>query len=390
MTVLRPRAIAVALFAFLFTVNIHSAFATHFRYGTMFWEKNLSAGTATTDTYTVTADVSMRWSFPYGTSPTNFCLSAPGWVPSTGSTTVGQGSCAPLGTVVPLGSIVFNKAVVVNGSSTTAVTFNATIISVSPATDTMFARMTFTVVVTKATNPVLVSWQNNARISTLLEGNADQNYRLETILDHTKGTKSPRSVSLPTLNVTTVVVNEVFIPTVAFDNFSNKLSFATTAQSGLVRPVPGTSTATTADDMTIDLTTPTLVRWTPPISGLYAVQFRITSYDNLGVQKATVPLDLIFHAKPAVPTDPVVSLTTPLTTVIFPIGVVSSFTITSQMTPPTVGFSVFRMTACAGTSSVSVTLPTSSLKSCRTCAAVSTRMLWTASDLNPCNSTLTS
>ena len=50
-----------------------------------------------------------------------------------------------------------------------------------------------------------------------------------------------------------------------------------------------------------------------------------------------------------------------------------------SITPPTVAFSVFRVTAAADTSTVSATFPTSSLKSCRTCAAVSTRMPLTVS-----------
>ena len=56
-------------------------------------------------------------------------------------------------------------------------------------------------------------------------------------------------------------------------------------------------------------------------------------------------------------------------------------------TPPSVAFSVFSWTALAETSTDSVILPTSSLTSCRTCAAVSTRMFRTVSVLKPCIST---
>lgn len=100
MTPLRPRAIAIALFAALFVVNVTDALATHFRYATFSWERVLTHNVAGEQRYTVTFDAGWRRSFP------SFQVGPP------------SGSPPLLGSIINVGSIVSRPF----GSTNTAVT----------------------------------------------------------------------------------------------------------------------------------------------------------------------------------------------------------------------------------------------------------------------------
>ena len=364
----RPWAAALALCLCVFALGVGTASASHYRYGDISWEKDLTY-TGTADyKVTVTFHGGWRWSYPYAFDGLNHCPTS-GFT-ATGS--VGSGSCPPLLQAINVGQITPNKAVryAASGSnSTLALTYNARVNTINQSLDLIYTDFSFDLYIPIASNPVTLTYTSGARISTLLEGNNDQNWQLTTTIDAspTGSTKSPKSVSLPLLYVTAGVPNQVFIPTVAFDNYVNKFRFSTTAESALVRAIPGSSTATTTDDMVLSTTTDGLINWTPPagVFGPYAAQFMVSAWDTSvtpAVKKSEVPLDLIFQVQAPVVGAPGVSLTTPSSTVTFSPGVPLVFNLTSSMSPatggytatinhtplPTTGTTSFTQPACTG------------------------------------------
>lgn len=355
---------AIALFTALLAIDASVAEATHLRFGTITWTKVLTHLPVTQQRYNVTVQIGVRWSFPFG-GPANRCPSVPGWVAPVPASTYGAGSCMVEGSTISLGSIVSNVSATwhgpglpTSGITTTSIPLNAIYTVVQPSTDTAYATASFTVTVPTGTSPI-ISYQASARLSTLRDGNADQQFRIQTMLDSRPFfTRSPEVVSMPIINVTTNVLNEVFLPSVAFDNMTNRFRFSEVPESLLVTTRPA--------GMSLATDTPGLVRFTPQADGLYAVQFMVTGYDEQGQPGATVPLDMLFLAGP--PTGVSASLNTPLTTQFFVPGQTSSFALTSTLQPPTAGYTAtinrsqlpqgatFSQPACTGQAACTATV----------------------------------
>ncbi len=322
-------------------IGAGTASASHYRYQTISWERDLTYVSSTDYKVHVTFHGGWRWSFTYQGYNLNSCPTSN--FTATGAT--GIGSCPPIGQSV---TILNNIAVTKNGAAVnvrlnsptatpvSSFAYTPKVTEISQSLDLMYADYAFDLYIPIASNPVTITHEANARISTLLEGNNDQQWKFSSTIDVTKGTKSPKSVSLPVIYVTAGIQNTITLPTVAFDNYTNKFRFSTTAESDLVRQVPGTSTASTLDDMQLSDTG--VITWTPTanVVGPYAAQFTITSYDTSvspPVPTNSIPLDLIFQAQLPQANAPSVSLTTPQTSVTFNVGTAGSYQVTSTISP---------------------------------------------------------
>ena len=272
---LRPFVIALALLVSSLVVGATPAYASHHRYATIYWERVLSHPNPAEVQVKITIEIGARLSFPWGTPTT-----------------------PTVGTVVTYGGVNFDKAAKVGASATlvTSMTFTPTVTAVDAANDTLYGTQTFTLTYPATSNPVKVTFANCCRLSTLLDGNNDANMPVAALIDITKGTRSPKSTSLPVINVTVGVQNDVLIPTVAFDNFTNRIRVATTTESGLPNTQPVAPSV-----FSIDSFTPGLLHFTPRVAGLYAVQLIITSYDASSSKAAPVSTATI-RARVVLPT----------------------------------------------------------------------------------------
>jgi hypothetical protein len=328
---LRLRQTSTTLFLLLFALFAESAFATHFKYGTMYWIRDLAFSEPGFVKVKLVMETGWRWGFPFTTvvpagttavpapDPNNACAGTPvvGDVPA-------GGSCPPVGRYVNLngggtGILVFDKPITVtklhgvpitpfmlNGpctwTSTSAppivpcsITADGRVTTVLPTLDTMYAYTEIEFKIAVSSLPLRVTYRQAARISTLRDSNNDQPWQLETRIDLSAAnagvTRSPQSTSFPLIPVNTGVPNTVSIPSVAFDNLINRYRIATPAESLLITAKPA--------NLSLNASTG-IVNFTPPADGHYAVQFIVESFDNAtpSLVRAMAPLDLMFHAAP--------------------------------------------------------------------------------------------
>jgi hypothetical protein len=324
------RSIGLLLLCLLLVAN--NASATHFRYGTFRWEKNLAHPNPAEFKVRVTYDVGARWSFPWGTVVST-CPPSP-FVP-TGST--GTGNCPPVGATVNFGAVVFNKPVKVNTATTAtiaSISMSPVVSSVISERDLFYGQFAFDLTFSTTSNPVQLDWTNCCRLSQILEGNNDQNWRMLTIIDAAPpNTKSPISTSLPLITVTTGQTNTLFFPSQSFDNTINKFRISTFAESQLPKVVP--------TGFVLSTVTQGAATFVPPVSGLYAVQMMITSFDSNNVARSSVPLDLLLEAKPFSAANPTLALTAngPLVRTVS-VGSTLNFVVTAALTPASSSFTV--------------------------------------------------
>jgi hypothetical protein len=303
----------------LFLVGASTAFATHFRGATLSWVRDTSHPAASPNhKFIVTYTAAMRWSFPWGISG--------------GSCGSGNTSCPAVGTSLgsALGQVTFQHpttnvgiGVRINSEAASLVTttpLTAVVTKVIPAQDLLFAEYTFAVYVPEAA-PVMprVRWENGDRLSTLLEGNNDRLWRVESVLNLV-ATKSPAAVMTPTVPVKTGVLNTFTIPTTGEPNTTVELSIASLAESQLFKAQP--------TGFAFSNVSPNTVEFTPPVSGLYAVQIKATGYDAANNARSSAPLDFILQATSCTGTCPFVNVTTPATTVTVEIGQTLSLPVT--------------------------------------------------------------
>jgi hypothetical protein len=325
---IRVRAAGVGLFALVFALLAQSALASHFRYGYINWERVLDYVPSNTSPNTIKVKVEieagLRWNFsdyPLQTVPghVNPLRNASNRCEAFGLTSDALDvSCPPVGSliavngggrgVIGLEKIGASPLTVLDefgntltqgqfppvGGQPTGVVFNAKVTQVIPSLNTMYAKATLFLLFDPTATTVRVNWAGTARLSTLRDGNNDQNWRVQSLIDlrttNPGITKSPKSTSFPLIPVLTNALNTIAIPSVAFDNLINKYRLATSAESLLVTPTP--------PSLSLNQSAGT-VTFTPPSNGLYAAQFIITSYDpTTGLDKVSVPLDLIFEAAP--------------------------------------------------------------------------------------------
>jgi len=264
-------------------------------------------------------------------------------------------SCPNVGTLVQfVGSngIQFNKAVTVtarNGLTMTTPTsisangflsMDVITTQVVPSEDTFYGRSSFSIVFLESTatmaSPLTLTWTNTARLGSILDGNANLNWVLKTNIAFDGGavpTKSPKSTSSAVIQVMSGQNNVINLPSVAFDNLVNKWRIATTAESGLVAAVPQSPSV-------FSLNTNTgVVNFTPRTTGLYSVQFMLTSYDpNTMVDKTTVPLDVLFQAITPTPYTSTLANTAGQTQFMATVGQPFSYTMRSTLTPNNAGY----------------------------------------------------
>jgi hypothetical protein len=199
--------------------------------------------------------------------------------------------------------------------------------------------------------PITAVHTQCCRSSVLREGNNDQSWELRTVIDLTKGTRSPDSTMLPRIYLEEDVAANFQIPNTAFDGYTNAFALAPVTDSLLVsarpvgtsfcanggcqqcaaEPVPNNATCNPA----LRVTQSGFVTWTPQVAGLYAVQFKITGFDANNVSKTSMPLDALIQVVAACPTCPKVLVSAPAS-VNGIVGLPLSFNVTTtlQSFPP--------------------------------------------------------
>lgn len=226
--------------------------ATHFRYGTINWEvTNVDPiSGATTVEFTLT----QAWRSDFSN-----------WNPQVGLPLNGS----------TIGNIVFGDG--------TAQNLVLTVTSINQAENWFVGTTTFSH--TYAQNQdFLVQWSRCCRISTLLDGNNDDQARIETLVTLTQpGNNSPVANALPIYNVQTGKPNaQVQLSALDPDNDAISYSWSTTAQSGLDFPIPSISNGLTAGGLLSLNTT------NASVGSQYAMQVMVT--DSKG---AYVPMDFL-------------------------------------------------------------------------------------------------
>ena len=378
----RPRLLVICLCA-LFALLAESAFATHFRYGYMFWERDLTFSSADPNLVRVkvTVDVGGRWTYPAynnaaaisGFAPATRCTAGAASCCAgvvTTSTDMGALSCPNVGAMFDFsgGTLIGVKVEMPAGGAMqvyrqhltqTPATYNFPVaggvfpaipstqftVPMTPVVnqviatqDTFYSRMIFYMVFDKR-NRVRATWENGARVSALLDGNNDQNWKIQTMIDLTGANvgviKSPITQAPAIMQVITGVTNTIALPSQTFDNTIAKWRLATTAESALINPFPVSPSVFSLNPDT------GVVTFRPRANGLYAAQFILSAFDPLtGLTKASVPLDVMFSAITGTPTTSSLATGDGLTTYTATVPQPFSFQVRSTTTPANSSYTV--------------------------------------------------
>lgn len=375
MSSIRPRVLILCLCA-VFALLAESAFATHFRYGYMFWERDLNYPVAGMARVLVTVDFGGRWTYPAYTS----VLPPPGFTPAprctagagaccagvvTTSSDLGTQSCPNLNTLITVSNSpgeligvrntggpmtitdfwgnVLNPVTFSTGSDTNMPGIPMSMLTnqILPTLDTFYARKQFYVIFNPATTTINVVWNGNARISQLLDANNDRLWRMSTFIDlrDPRVTRSPISTSTPIIPVFTNQQNVVMLPGTSFDNLATKFRLAATTESNLVNAFPAPPSEFSLNPNTGQVT------FRPRMNGFYAVQFIITAYDPVTLQeKASIPLDVMFQAVIGSSTTSALTVSSPSTSSPPPYqaeaNVPFSYSVQAVTTPPNAAYTV--------------------------------------------------
>jgi hypothetical protein len=321
--------VSLGLFVSVFALGVRTASASHFRYGTMYWERDLTYSNPASPNQVkvrITIEIGERWSYPFGIPPNASQLGpvsnggvagacTPFGAVLTAGQATGSGSCPPPGAVVsPSGStgagLNFSKAVTVIGSNftlgttpvnvpasavgTTGYTFYAMVTQTVPSQDTAYLRSIIDVIVDATTataaSPLTVTWQDCCRLASILDNNVN-NWQLQTAINLSAGnTKSPRSQSVPFIPVVAGLSNTITLPSVTFDNLTPRFRLATIAESDLAAAQPSSPSVFGLNAST------GVVTFKPRAAGLYAVQFQVGGADSNNIVHNETPLDVIFSA----------------------------------------------------------------------------------------------
>jgi len=172
------------------------------------------------------------------------------------------------------------------------------------------------------------SWANGftatvngaARLSTLMENNNDLSYGASVAVYPMRCDSSPTVRINPSLLFTTGRVNTCRIPVDATPGYTTRFKLAPTSESGLARSRPccgcGACTQLNYETpsgicgnplvnynsvcMKLDSTTG-IITWNPQTAGIYAVSFKVSSWDNRGVTVGTIPVELLIDVKASWP-----------------------------------------------------------------------------------------
>jgi hypothetical protein len=262
--------------------NADTAFATHFRYGTITWT---IPNPAQPNVVVLRFDSVWRWSFPYGGSS----VCAPGYIP-TGAT--GPGACPPINSVLPtLGTLDVRTSA---GALVTQVNLTPTVTSINTTEDWFAASFTSAPIALPNAGSYLAQFSSSSRLSTLANSNND---RLFTVQAGITIRAAPQLVDQPpTIGTLPIIVlarnQQTSFQLAASDPDGDPLTFrvSTSAESGLLTVQPAGLT----------LSATGVVAWTPTSNGLYAMQVRVT--DPAG---AFTVADFIMQVKDAVGLPPV-------------------------------------------------------------------------------------
>jgi hypothetical protein len=256
---IRRTVVVCALVGAALVASTTEAEATHFRYGTITWQ---IANPATPNIVTLRFDSAWRRSF--------------GWIPANPS--VGQTISGQLVTIEIRNSLGEVIAVLAPTATVTAVN----------ATEDWFAA-TYTTRLTLPEGVYTARFTACCRLTTLKGGNADRDFLVTagiTVRVPPDAVNQPPTAS--TLPIIKLARNQPAIfPVPAADPDGDVIAYrlATSEESMLAQPAPPGLT----------LSSTGVVRWTPTINGLYAIQVRVT--DPVG---AHTVVDLILEVIDAV------------------------------------------------------------------------------------------
>jgi hypothetical protein len=338
----RSRLLVLCLSA-VFALLAQSAFATHFRYGYMFWERDLNYSNPANPNEVrilVTVEAGGRWTYPSwnpvvpptGLTVAARCTSGVAVCCSGVVTTAADAStlsCPNPGTLINFAGGTVNSGIafdspqggtvtvvgkhgitlvaaqqqtfpvptipyVIGQNSTAVLPMDVIVSQTIPAQDTFYGRFTLALLMDK-TKKLNMSWSNANRISQLLDGNNDLPWLIKSTIDLTGAnanvTKSPKTTSSPVVTVFSGQNNIVDLPGSTFDNFVARWRLATPAESGLFSASPMAPSVFSLDPAT------GRVNFKPRAPGFYAVQFVMEEVDPAtNTVKASVPLDLMFNA----------------------------------------------------------------------------------------------
>ena len=182
--------------------------ASHFRYGTISWQRDLSYVSATHKKIIFTVNSTWRWTFPW--------LS--GASPVVGSTI----SSGLTFNVTGLGSVPF---------TVTPAPMNLLVTSINSADDYAHTQFIYTAILPNTGFPYTAYFENCCRLSTL-SNNADLAFRVETKVT-ANNTKSPIATLPPIIYLPTNTAAATYpITSIAFDNLSNTYRLATPTEMG--------------------------------------------------------------------------------------------------------------------------------------------------------------
>ena len=278
--------VSALLAAGFLALGATDAYATHFRYGTLRWEK--TAEDANNVTILVTTE--SAWRFDY-----------PGW-PAT--PTVGVSLDLGINLVVQR----MNVPLTVLHSTPLAVRVSA----VNSGLENWFVGASqYTFTFAKANLPVRIFFTDSVaqRISTLQDGNANRFFRVESIMTATPNAASPSASILPIITVAHGLPEaHFFIPAadVEGDTLTWSIAPPLPAQRSLLfKAAPdgfpdGPTPTLTINPATGEVTWKTITERTPGVgTEFYAVQFIVT--DSKG---AETPVDALLRLVPNVGTAP--------------------------------------------------------------------------------------
>jgi uncharacterized repeat protein (TIGR02543 family) len=164
--------------------------------------------------------------------------------------------------------------------------------------------------------PLSVDASISDRLGALREGNHDKLQGLKMTIDPTKADRSPIAVPVPRIYLHPMIQLDppVTISSRVFEATTNRVEFATAADSGLVTTVPNGTAACPSTGCSpftpgsMQLSSAGVISWVPQLAGLYAVQFTIASFDVNNEKTAAVPLDTTVAVYTPCPTCPYPSI----------------------------------------------------------------------------------
>ena len=292
------RHLFAAVVAFgLLAVGATDAQATHFRYGTLRWEK--TSETANDITIRVTTESAWRCTF-YAASG---CSALPATVNTTYSVIVQR---------------VFNNQQLFSAPLSVFRT------STNNAEDWFAGNSTiFPITIPKAAlanGGVRIYWASNARISTLQDGNADDPFRVEAIMSETPNQASPAASILPIITVGyPLPAATFFIPAVDVEGDTLTWRISEVSRSSLTKAAPDGFDDVPGNEFRInsatgEVTWNTGQEWapgtTPTGTDLYAVQFIVR--DSKGAETPVDALLRLVNISGATPQVLLNNLPTPL------------------------------------------------------------------------------